>query len=439
LNAGNPRTVLIRKNILASFLIRGLSIAVSLILVPVTLNYLNETRYGIWITLTSLIAWIGIFDLGLGNGLRNKLATSLAIQDFNQAKKYVSTAYFSLFVIGVLITSIFFSVHTYIDWSIVLNTDSSYATELNRLVLLVFVFFILRFVFNLISVILTAYQYPMYSSLIDLLGNSLALLGIYLLTLSSDTSLLSFGLVALSAPLIIYLIATIICFNFWLKDIKPSFQFFELKMVKDIFGLGLQFFLIQVAVLVIFQTSNILISQFFEPKEVTPYNIAFRYFSVLTMVFGIIMAPMWSSFTDAYTQHDFGWIKKKITQLNYLVGIAVVLVIVLSLSANFLIGIWTQGKINLSQSMIVIFALFTIISLWNNIYSFFLNGISKTRVQIITSAVAVFTHIPLSYILTHYCGFGSEGIALSMAICLGIFAVFGPIHTYKILNSWKKT
>ncbi|MBE0664157.1 MAG: hypothetical protein IH597_17000 [Bacteroidales bacterium] len=70
---GHERTLRAKKNILASFIIKGLNIAIGLALVPLIINYLDPTRYGIWITLSSMIAWFGFFDIGLGHELRNRL------------------------------------------------------------------------------------------------------------------------------------------------------------------------------------------------------------------------------------------------------------------------------------------------------------------------------------------------------------------------------
>lgn len=71
---GHERSIKAKKNILASFIIKGLSIAISLVLVPLTINYINPTQYGIWLTLSSIVAWFSFFDIGLTQGLRNKFA-----------------------------------------------------------------------------------------------------------------------------------------------------------------------------------------------------------------------------------------------------------------------------------------------------------------------------------------------------------------------------
>ena len=78
LNKGHSRSVNAKKNILASLVIKGCSIAISLILVPLTIHYVNPTKYGIWLTLSSMVSWFGFFDIGFGNGLRNKFAEAKA-------------------------------------------------------------------------------------------------------------------------------------------------------------------------------------------------------------------------------------------------------------------------------------------------------------------------------------------------------------------------
>ena len=77
INKGHKRSVKAKKNILASFLIKGGNIAISLILVPLTIHYVNPTQYGIWLTLSSIIGWFAFFDIGFGNGLRNKFAEEI--------------------------------------------------------------------------------------------------------------------------------------------------------------------------------------------------------------------------------------------------------------------------------------------------------------------------------------------------------------------------
>ena len=55
---GNSRSIIVKKNIIASFFLKCISILVSLQVVPLTITYINPTKYGIWLTLSSIIAWL---------------------------------------------------------------------------------------------------------------------------------------------------------------------------------------------------------------------------------------------------------------------------------------------------------------------------------------------------------------------------------------------
>jgi O-antigen/teichoic acid export membrane protein len=146
------------KNIVALFGIKGVSIAVQLLLVPMTINYVNPTQYGIWLTLSSIIGWFSFFDIGFGNGSRNRFAEAKATGDFQKAKAYVSTTYICIGVIFAAVWLLFFGVNFFLDWSKILNAPAQMARELSVVALIVISFFCLQMVFKLINTVLTADQ-----------------------------------------------------------------------------------------------------------------------------------------------------------------------------------------------------------------------------------------------------------------------------------------
>ena len=114
LSKGHHRSIKAKKNIIASFVIRGFSIAISLIVVPLTIDYINPSRYGIWLTLSSIVAWFSFFDIGLSQGLRNKFAEAKAKGDDELARVYVSTTYAILGIIFFIVWLIFLIVNQFL-------------------------------------------------------------------------------------------------------------------------------------------------------------------------------------------------------------------------------------------------------------------------------------------------------------------------------------
>ena len=118
---GNERSVAVKKNIAVSLVLKCISILVSLQVVPLTIGYVNPTKYGIWLTLSSIIAWLSYFDLGFAHGFRNRFAEAKAKGDMKLAKEYVSTTYAVLFLLFSVILLITLVVNNYLDWSRILG------------------------------------------------------------------------------------------------------------------------------------------------------------------------------------------------------------------------------------------------------------------------------------------------------------------------------
>src|SRR3954447_21221750 len=98
-NKGHQRSVKAKKNIVTSFLIKGVSIAISFLLVPMTIHYVNASQYGIWLALSSIITWMSFFDIGFTQGLRNKFGEAKAQGNVQLARIYISTTYYYLAII----------------------------------------------------------------------------------------------------------------------------------------------------------------------------------------------------------------------------------------------------------------------------------------------------------------------------------------------------
>ena len=431
--SGHERSVRAKKNIFGLFFARGYSVLVNLALIPITLHILGSYEYGVWITIFNVLSWIQIFDIGIGNGLRNKYTEAIAYKDFKSAKEYVSTAYFIMSSISITLVVIFILPWHLVNWAEVFGTKSALNYELRYLVGIAFSLTAIQFTFKLINTILTADHKPSWAGFIMAISNTIILVVFLTLNKFFKESLVGVGLVYTITPLTVFFIASLILFNSTFKKIKPSLRSFDRGKIKDLFSLGSQFFIIQIAVLVIFQTDALIISHVLSPKEVTPYNIVFRYFGIVTMFVGIIMTPFWSAYTEANSKKDFVWMRDTI--FNQLKGLILIVgvVILLAVLTSPVIKLWINQKLIISNALILGMALYTIIAVWNNIFSFFLNGLSRTKVQIITSIIGLTINIPLSIYLAKY--FGSGGVIMATCVSLSFFAVFGAIDSFRFLKN----
>lgn len=435
---GHERTNRAKKNIAASFFIRGFNILIGLMLVPLTINYLSPTKYGVWITLTSLVAWFGFFDIGFGNGLKNRFAEAMAKGNHTLAKTYVSTTYAILTIIITTVLLIFYSINSFLNWEIILNTNGnqSYSKELNYLAIVVFTSFGLTFVLNLISVILNADQRSALSSIFDLIGKSLSLLFIYILTQVSKSSLLSLGIIYCSISPIVLLFSTVWFFKGKYKFYRPSLKYVDFKKAKDLFNLGVKFFIIQIAAILLYQTNNMIITQMFGPEMVTPYNVAFKYFSILMMGFMIIIGPFWSAFTEAWIKNDLFWIKSIMIKLIKIWIFIVICGIFMLLISNLIFKFWIGNNFFVSFTISLFSLIWILINTWNGIFSQFLNGIGKIRIQLYLGISSAILNLPLAIFLGKRMGI--SGILLANVLIGILSAWIYPLQYHKIITNKAK-
>lgn len=392
---GDKRTVKAKKNIVASVLIKGIDSLIYLLLVPVTLGYLNPYEYGIWLTLNSILMWINSFDIGLGNGLRNKLAEAMANNNVGLGRSYVSTAFIMLFLIMGSVIFVGTLFYPLINWYDILNASPKQVPHLSQIVYFAFVIFCLNFIFKIVGNIYLAMQLPAVNNLMIMSGHLLSLVIIYLLTITTSGSLMYVAMVYSISPLFVYLIAYPITFKKVYSFLAPSYSFFNKRYLKDLFNIGIQFFFLQLSGILLFAFSNLLISHMFGPENVTPYNIAYRYFSIVPMATNLFLAPMWSATTDAYTKGDIKWIKKSMKAIRKILIIATIGLCIMIFISNYVYNIWVGNEIHISLLLSGLMGVYVCILIWSLSYSNFLNGLGKLRLQTINTVIVAISFLPI--------------------------------------------
>ncbi len=436
---GHERTVKAKKNIIASFAIKGASIIIGFLMIRITLNYLDQTKYGIWLTLTSFMTWFSFFEIGLGSGLKNKLAEALADKNYKLGKIYVSTTYAILTIVVSILAFFFFIGNLFIDWTKVLNTDIILLDELTTLTFIVFGFFFLRFVIKLISIVLIADQRPAVANSFGPIGNLIALILVYILTKTTNNgSLVYLGWVLSLVPTLVLVVATIYFYKSDYKNIAPSISFVEFKYAKDLLNLGVKFFLIQISTLIIFQSSNIIITQFYGPAEVTPYNIAYKLFSVIMMAFTIIVSPFWVAFTEAWVKEDFNWIKKSIKNLFYIwlgfVFLGLVLFLISDMFFDFWLGKDKMQTILISNRLKILLLIYFLLLTFGGIFNMFINGVGKIMIQMYSLLIGSVIFVPISLFFIKYLHWGIESVVIASILSNFYSPFIAPLQYFKILN-----
>lgn len=414
-------------------IMKPISMVLSLVYTPLALAFLGDTKNGIWAIILNIISWINYFDIGIGNGLRNRLAEAVALDDKESAKTYVSTAY-----AGTLIISFAFCTIIVLVWNIFRLSDFfnlSVPDESTNLVISSSVFFVgINFVLSLSRTSAYAIQQPGIISVISAIGQALQIGVIFMISKVFDQSLLAialmYGFISLFDSYMIYLVVT----N-RRAYLKPEFSKIDWHYMKPLLTLGGGFFVLQICSLVLNSTDNLLISNLYGSAEVTPYSVVYKVFHIIVQIHAIIIMPMWSAYTEAATRKDIVWIQKTMKRVNLVTFLFSVGVIVGIFVFEPVAAIWLQRRLEYGNSLILFVAIYMIAQMFGNNYSSFLCGVGHIRTSTIISAIGALLNIPLSVFFAQGCGMRLSGIILGSLAVTMISTVVLPIVSYRWIQA----
>lgn len=425
------------KQLKGSFIFKGLAIFASFLLIPLIIKYLGIEQYGIWSTLLSIASWIILFDIGIANGLRNKISESLAEENKLKTKHYISTAYIILGIISLSLILFFLIISEYISWQKVFNTISISNQELKYVVNIIFVFLFLNFWISIINQVFNGFQKTSLVVFNQFLSNAFSLFTIFLLYKFSESSLIK---LAIAYGISLLFSSLILSIWFYKKNSEfiPKIIFFGVDYLKPILSLGFKFFILQIGVVVILMSDKILITQLFGPEYVTSYDVVFKLFSIISVIHGILLAPLWSSYSDAYHRNDMEWIKKTIKNQLKIYLLIIASTILLALLSKPIIYIWIGKDFIIDNMLIVSIAFFILVFCWNNIFSYFINSTNKLLIMTILVIFLSIINIPLSIVLVKFFNFGVEGIVFGTIISLLFGSFLSVIQTYHLIFKKEK-
>lgn len=426
------RSKMLKSNILYSAILKVIGLIISLLVVTITLNYLNSELYGVWLTITSILYWFSFFDIGLGNGMRNYLTEAVSKGNYKEAQSYLSTTIVALTIIASIIAIVGFILLKLLNLNRVFNTNTISNTELQNVLFVAIGFTLILFVLKNIGYVFVALQKYALWDFINTLGNIIGLLIIFLLTKFTNGKLIYVVFAFTCTPAIIYILAAIPIFSKY-PEFRPTIQSFRKDFLSTIVGKGLGFFLIQItSCLVIYGSSNLFITQFCGPESVTTYNIAYKFFNLLAIGYLVFISPMWNAYTDAYVKQDFNWIEKafksalKIWLFTEFAGIIMLIV------SQYFYLFWVGNAVHVP--FIISLSVFLYISFFNlnNCVTYLLNGLNKIYIQIITSITATFIYLTIMFVWGK--NMNIQEIVFYMSVAYGTMAAIHFYQCRKLIN-----
>jgi O-antigen/teichoic acid export membrane protein len=430
---GDARSARAKRNILQTIIIKGLGVLIGFIYFPLSLDYLGAVKFGIFLTLLSIVDWFLDFDIGIGFGLRNKFGESVAHNDDEKAVRYVSTAYFALGLVILLVTIVLLILNFILPWTTWLNITPELVSEVKILGTIIIVGFGIQFVSRNIYEIFYALQKMAFVELFSLITKVSFLIFIIIIPFIVPDSLLLFGAAKSLTFALVPLIVGLYFFKRKFRQYRPYLKHVRWDYFKDLFSLGYKFFLIKIAMLIIYQTNNILIASFVSLEGVPQYEAAYKYLSIFMMLFSILNKQLWPSNLEAYAKGEIEWMRKSMsTVIKVWIG-TVFLALLMVVISPFIYKIWLGENLEIPIVISIVVAISICLTTWVNIFNIVLNGTGKIRLQMYAWLFAAFSNIPASLFYVKVLNLGVMGVVLGTITSLIPLVIISPIQVYKIL------
>lgn len=337
---------------------------------------LGTNNYAAFALITGLAGWYLLVDLGMGSSLQNFISELRATE--KSYYKYISNIFILTFVLGAIWIIVLYFLSPLMSSVFLKQVNFIEQVEKNK------VFFVagtLYIIFSLSSISYKIWYAEMkgyLSNLLPAVASIISFLGTAIVSYSSISDKLYWSCVAFIAPTSLIAICSFLMCT--VKIPKASWKL-DLKIIKEIFKRGFNFWFFALMSAVVLQIDYIVMSQFAPSKDIVIYNIATKIYILVFFIYNAVLKALWPVFTETTTKGKWNDVKiylKKYISLGILyVIISTVFLIILM---PFMVEIISPNlKITIPPLFIVVLGIYYIIRVWTDTFAILLQSMSHMR------------------------------------------------------------
>jgi O-antigen/teichoic acid export membrane protein len=407
------------------------SVVTTLVMVPVVVRHLGAERYGVFATITAITGLVGWADLGIGNGLISEVAAAEGRDDSRSVARAVSTAFFALLGLSLVLAALFGSLYPFVPWPSVFNVAGSAASGVGAAAAAFAAGVLLAVPLAVVQRTEIGMQETFVASAWQAFGSLLGLAGV-LIGVAAGAPLPYLVLAVSMAPALAMAGNGRQLFFRRRAWLRPRLQHVDRDTARRLLRIGSLFFVLQVAVAVAYESDALVLTQILGPSAVTTYSITMRVFLVVPALAGFVLAPLWPAYGEAISRGDAEWVRRTLRR-------AVRGGLLLSVCGAGLLFLVARPLIDLWAGFRPPFLLIAAAGIWIVVMTIaavlaaFLNGARVIRPQIVLALLMMAANLGLSIAFTRWVGV-SGVIWGSVAAQLGVVAVVSTIVLPRVLN-----
>jgi O-antigen/teichoic acid export membrane protein len=397
----------------ASSAVQLVSVAAGFVITPLLVRHLGAVQYGIYETIASTVAWVGLAHFGLGPSVLNELATARTLRSPERGAITVSSATAVQVAIAALLFVMIVATAPVVSWARIVNAPANMAAAASMAVIIMLVLSVLQLPFGLGSAVFEAHQRGYIAQ-----GWQLTSLGLRLAAVVSAVALggsLALVVLALTMPGLLVQVAQYIhAFYLSYPQLRPRATLVSWMEGRALLTVGADFFVLSIAALIITSTDNLVIAHVIAPSAVTPYAVTSKLTQVPTMITLLALQAAWPAYRETATT-DVAWLRRTHRRMRLLGVAAPVLVgLTLLLAGRPFIQLWAGPDAVPSTGLLLWLIGIALIQGVLLPPGRLLTALGATRMNALVGAANAGINLPLSIVFAKR--FGVAGVAMGTAV-----------------------
>ncbi len=433
-NERTTRTRRLFEAVGSAALSKGVLVLASALTIPIAIRYLGAESFGIWVTITTTLTMLLVLDLGIANSLTNFISEAYARNDDEHASRYTTTALAVMTCIAALLGVAAWVLWPYMHWNVLFHLSSAIKAEtVSRAVATAFVIFLIDLPSRLAVKVLGGYQELRTANLFAMIGGIANLATIVLLVK------LRAGLPAMVAGSAGALVGTDLLCLLWLLSVhkpwlRPRIAHLDRAAARRMMRMGTEFFILQIAGLVVFNSDNLVITHYLGPAEVARYSVAWRLAGYASVIQALLIPALWPAFSEAFERGDIEWVRQTFRRTMWItMGTTFCFAIVFALAGRWFIRVWATTAAVPSEELVLLMCVWVLISTSMTNIGALLASKSETRLQAWCSIGTAAVNLVLSIWLIRR--IGTTGVILGTILSYLLVLVVPMIwQTKRILR-----
>jgi O-antigen/teichoic acid export membrane protein len=362
-------------------------LATGLISVPLALSYVGPERFGIWMTLSTALAFITFSDLGVGIGVQDRMTKCIGVNDLDSARRSFFSAFiFATFLfVALMLLSEILVPRTDLATFFSLKTPEAIDEIVPTTMMVVFCL-ALGLLSGIVQRAFNALQEGFWVAVIQAIARvcSLGLLFVVVhLKMGLPALVFVVGGLA-SAALLLLGLPVLLKRHGWLSPLgRPLSDFLNMSVLKEILKVGSLGLGAAVAIYFVNNSTPVVMARTYGAAGVVDFAVLLKLISIPGLLLTYLVLPLWPAITEAKVRQDNSWIKSAYRKCMFLtIGLSIVSFVTLLLFGQSIIRVWTNDPTVVPEfGLVLASAVFMVLGYWNTLTSVILNGLSKYKGQ----------------------------------------------------------